>query len=65
MARPKKQVVDYFPHVCSQGKTMFILEQKYGNNGYAFWFKLLELLGDAPGHFLDINDGGTWEFIQA
>jgi len=45
MARPNKQGVDYFPHFVNHGKTMFILEEKFGNNGYAFWFKLLELLG--------------------
>jgi hypothetical protein len=65
LARPKKQVIDYFPHYCSHGKTMFILEQKYGNDGYAFWFKLLELLGDTSGHFIDLRNESTQEFLQA
>ena len=65
MARPKKQVVDYFPHMCNHKKTIYILEQKYGNNGYAFWFKLLEMLGNTEGHFLNLNDATTWEFLQA
>lgn len=65
MARPKKQTVDYFPHYCHHKKTMFILEQRYGNDGYAFWFKLLELLGDTEGHYLDLNDATAWEFLQA
>ena len=63
--RPKKQTVDYFPHYCRHGKTMMILEQKYGNDGYAFWFKLLELLGDTEGHQLDLNDPIAWEFLQS
>ena len=65
MARPKKKTVDYFPHSCTHGKTMFIIEQKYGNDGYAFWFKLLELLGDSPGHYIDLNDEAAQEFLQA
>jgi len=65
MARPKKETVDYFPHQCNHGKTMYILEQKYGNDGYAFWFKLLELLGDAAGHYLNLSDDAVQEFLQA
>lgn len=66
MARsPKMQQVDYFPHQCKHGQTMFILEQRYGNDGYAFWFKLLELLGSRHGHSLDVNQADTWEFLQA
>ncbi len=65
MSRPKKQAVDYFPHYCQHKKTMFILEQRYGNDGYAFWFKLLELLGSTDNHYLDLNDATAWEFLQA
>lgn len=65
MTRPRKQTVDYFPHQCNHGQTMFIIEQKYGNDGYAFWFKLLELLGSSPGHFLDLKREETWEYMKA
>lgn len=65
MARPKKRTVDYFPHQCNHGKTMYIIEQKYGNDGYAFWFKLLELLGTAEGHYLQFINPEDWEFLQA
>lgn len=65
MTRPKKETVDYFPHYVDHGKTMFIIEQKYGNDGYSFWFRLLEMLGKAKGHYLDLKDGATWEFLQA
>lgn len=65
MARPKKKTVDYFPHSCTHGKTLFIIEQKYGNDGYAFWFKLLEFLGDTDGHYIDLNDEMVQEFLQA
>ena len=65
MSRPRKQTVDYFPHYCNHKKTMFIVEQRYGNDGYAFWFKLLETLGDTEGHFLNLNDVAMWEFLQS
>jgi hypothetical protein len=65
MARPQKQVVDYFPHYCQHKKTLFILEERYGNNGYAFWFKLLEMLGNSKGHCLDLNDSSEMEFLMA
>lgn len=65
MARPKKQTVDYFPHFCIHKKTMFIIEQKYGNDGYTCWFKTLEMLGASEGHFVDCSDEGTWEFLKA
>lgn len=65
MARYQKQIVDYFPHVTKHGKTMFIIENKFGNDGYAFWFKLLELLGSADGHYFDCNKPASWEFLLA
>ena len=65
MTRPRKATVDYFPHECHHGKTMFILEQKYGNDGCAFWFKLLELLGSTENHFIDCRNPAAWEFLQA
>lgn len=64
MARPRKNKVDYFPHTVRHGKTMEILEDRYGNNGYAFWFKLLERLGDSEGHFLDLKNQVAWEYLQ-
>lgn len=65
MGRPKKNIVDYFPHKCLPGKTIFILEEKFGNNGYAFWFKLLEVLGSTENHVIDCRNPGDFEFLQA
>lgn len=63
--REKKNTVDYFSHYCKHGKTMFIIEQLYGNDGYAFWFKLLELLGSTEGHFYDCSRIDDWSYLQA
>ena len=65
MARAKKDKVDYFPHIVTGGKTIFILEQKFGNDGYAFWFKLLELLGDTKGHYFCTSNYSEWQFLIA
>lgn len=65
MSRPQKATVDYFPHWAVHGKTLFILEQRYGNDGYAFWFKLLETLCVSENHFLDWNNSVEQEFFLA
>lgn len=65
MARPKKQTVDYFPHIVSSGKTMYILESRFGNDGYALWFKVLELLGTSDGHVYNCRNSANWQFLLA
>jgi len=63
VARPQKQTVEYFPHFVHHRKTLSILEHNWGNNGYAFWFKLLELLGKTEGHYIDCNKQDEWDFL--
>jgi hypothetical protein len=65
MTRPRKDVVDYFPHYIARGKTIPILEKKYGNDGYAFWWKILEILGMSEGHYFDCNNPSNWEYLTA
>lgn len=67
MARPQKQTVDYFPHdaYASAGDTLTVLESRFGNNGYAFWFKLLERLAAADGHYIDCRNIQKWQTILA
>ncbi len=65
MARPAKATVDYFPHYVAAGRTLYILENTFGNDGYAFWFKLLEVLGDTEGHAYDCNATGAFEYLCA
>lgn len=64
MTRPRKNNVDYFPHDCTSGKTLAILEQRYKNDGYACWFKTLELLGNTENHYYDCADNFNWEYIK-
>lgn len=63
MARPLKNTVEYFPHFVKSGRTVFILESRYGNDGYAFWYKLLEILGESEGHRYDCSEQSSWEYL--
>ena len=65
--RPHKQTVDYFSHDtdASEGKTLTIIQNKFGLEGYAFWFKLLERLGKSEGHYFDGRNGVDWQFLIA
>ncbi|MCQ2058698.1 MAG: DUF4373 domain-containing protein [Bacteroidaceae bacterium] len=65
MARPIKTTVEWFPHFTKSGRTIFILEQRFGNDGYAFWFKLLELLCDSERQQYDCNQQGNWQYLIA
>lgn len=65
MARPKKETIDYFPHQINHGPTMYILTSRWGNDGYAFWFQLLETLGTRPGMFIDCKNVGDWQYLLA
>jgi len=63
MARPKKQVVDYFPHYCDHGKVLFILENHFHNDGYAVFYKLMEVLAKTEGHCYDCSTLENWEYL--
>lgn len=65
MAREQRRDVDYFPHDCTHGRKMHIIESKYGNDGYATWFKLLEELGKANNHYIDISDDMNLMFLTS
>ena len=63
MSRPRKATVDYFPHYVAGGKTLFTLENMYGNDGYAFWFKLLELLAMSDCHHYRYENIADWLYL--
>jgi hypothetical protein len=65
MGRKDKNIVDYFPHQCESGKTMFILENKYSHKGYTVWFKTLELLGRSENHYFDCRKPEDMEYLTA
>ncbi len=55
MARPKKNTVEYFPHNCHWSKELEIFVDRYRNDGYAFYYRLFELLGLTPDHKYDCS----------
>lgn len=65
MGRPRKQTADYFPHYVADSRTKFILEDGWGNDGYAFWFKLLELLCKSDGHYYDLSSSTDKKYLTA
>lgn len=67
MARPQKQTVDYFPHdaSASEGDTLTILQSRFGNDGYAFWFKLLEKISSSENHIIDCRNPIKWQLLLA
>ena len=56
MGRPRKNRADYFPHFAAQDRELTLLVDEFGSEGYMFYYKLLETLCAANGHFLDISD---------
>lgn len=65
MARTAKDTVDYFPHFVEHGKTLYILKSRFGNNGYAFWFQMLEVLCAEEGHYYDCRGEDEWQYLVA
>lgn len=65
MARPEKHTVDYFPFYCKEGPAMYYIENKYQNNGFAVWVKILRQLAVTDRHYLNLSDGKTLMFMTA
>ena len=60
MARKKKNHVDYFPHDTHQSKAVRTISKTYGNDGYAFYYKLRELLGRTDNYNYDLSQRIDW-----
>ncbi len=63
--RKEKRTVEYFPHFIGDGKKIFFIEQKYGNDGYATWFKILESLASTDDHYLNLQNEADLFFLSA
>lgn len=67
MARLPKIGVDYFPHYVGSrdSKMLYILKSKFGNDGYAFWYQLLEMLGAEKGLYYACDKPANWLYLSA
>ena len=65
MARKSSNSAEYFSHYVKHGQLLFVLESTWGNDGYAVWFKLLEMLTAAEGHFLDLKQAPVMAYFRA
>lgn len=65
MAKQISDTAKYFPHDsnASAGDTLTALQTAFKNDGYAFWFRLLERLASANGHYLDMRNETKWETL--
>lgn len=65
MARQQQNTVDYFPFLCKEGEAMFFIENKYGNDGYATWIKILRQLAVTNYHYLNLSEFKTRVFLSS
>ncbi len=56
MARPESHTVPYFPFTVKNGKTLFLLEDKYGCKGTGFFTNVLRILSNTPDHHICLRD---------
>ncbi len=63
MGRMRKQTADYFPHFTYKGRTLTVLENRWGSVGYTFWFKMLEILSSTEGHFYDCSKKTNMDYL--
>jgi len=63
VGRKQRNTVEYFPHFVGDSKTKSILKSKYGLDGYATWFQLLEILCKSKDHYFDCRDEWSYEWI--
>jgi len=66
MARPKKEGMDYFPHDTDavNDEKIEALRFLYGNDGYAFYFILLERIYRSKNSELDVSDAETIQILS-
>lgn len=65
MGRSTKAGVDYFPHdtLACLRPTLHALQNKFGNDGYAFWFKLWEFIGTKRDLYADFSSNHDWLYF--
>lgn len=65
MARKEKLTLDYFPHYAVQGDISIIIQEKYGNDGYAVLYKNYEQFCLKDRQYINLNEYVTLAAISA
>lgn len=65
MARKEKLTLDYFPHYAVQGDIPKIIQERYGNDGYAVLYKTYEQFCLRDRQYIDLNEYVTLAAISA
>ena len=65
MARPERNNIDYFPFICKEGKAMYYIEDKYGNDGFATWIKILRQLAVNNYHYINLSEKVEIMFLSS
>ncbi len=63
MARPKPDIVEFFPLFAYPSRTLQMLESKFGVMAFVFYYKLLQVLATEDGHYYDARDLVDMEFL--
>jgi hypothetical protein len=61
--RPERHDADYFKFYVKDGKTLFVLQHKYGLEGIGFFTNLMRLLTSTPNHYICIQDPGDALYV--
>lgn len=66
MARPRKTGLDYFPHdtAATTDDKVAAMRLLFGNDGYAFYFMLLEMIYAAKTPSLDLTDKTIFKIVR-
>lgn len=65
MARKEKLTLDYFPHYAVQGDNSKIIQERYGNDGYAVLYKNYEEFCLRDRQYIDLSEYATLASISA
>lgn len=65
MARPERRDADYFPFYAKDGRTLFILQSKFGLEGIGFFTNLFRLLCMTPDHHICIAEEADRMYLFA
>lgn len=56
MGRPERHDADYFPFYAKDGRTLFVLESKFGCSGTGFFTNVMRILTLTPDHHICIKE---------